>query len=85
MDDDEARTMTTDLSDYGSRVNSGSERIYSGRESPVKQYTPRTTLEMNARMSAGTTDSFDYAFQREPSATITNTNDALNNEDFFDR
>ena len=82
---DDNRTMSDFHSETGDRLYSGRESIYSGRQSPVKAYNPKTYEERLARASAfssSTTDSFDYAFQRpgnSSSATSRGTRD-----DFFD-
>ena len=62
------------------RVSSGTERVYSGRESPTKRANARSSAEMRARMSASTTDSHDFAFQRPPPAP---TKQPVQ-DDFFD-
>ena len=71
------------MGDFGNEriYSSGTVRVYSGRESPHKTYNPRSSAEMRARASAfstSTTDSFDYAFQRDP------RNRKVQSDDFFD-
>ena len=66
--------------DMGERLYSGTERLYSGRESPTKKCNPRGSAELRARMSASTTDSFDTAFQRPPPVAAVDKN----TDDFFD-
>ena len=70
------------MGDFGNEriYSSGTDRVYSGRGSPEKEYNPRSSAEMRARtsaFSASTTDSFDYAFQRDP------RNRQAQNDDFF--
>lgn len=70
--------------DMGERLYSGTstgtDRIYSGRGSPTKQFKQRPPGELQDRLSASTTDSFNYAFQRAPSGKV---NPELV-DDFFD-
>ncbi|CAH1792289.1 unnamed protein product [Owenia fusiformis] len=67
--------------EHGDRLDSGTERIYSGRESPHKKLNPRSSAEMRARGSASTVDSFDNAFMR-PGSPVKITKGT--NDDFFD-
>ena len=72
--------------DHDDSAVSMGERIYSGRESPVKGVG--TKEETRVIASAGTTDSFDYAFQREaPSANNQETTNQYregSQDNFFD-
>ncbi len=61
--------------------SSGTERVYSGRESPQKSYRARGAAGVRgaSAVSSSTTDSFDHAFQRDPERYA-----RARNDDFFD-
>lgn len=70
------------------------DNVYDGRDSPQKSYNEHGQSSHPVRItSAGTTDSFDYAFQRDPSIVSAQQNpsevqtqqqSAGQKDDFFD-